>query len=325
MVTGNWGDFVNGVSAKVNEIIDETEDLTPSFVESGLFDVVSNPDAQIYRTEGVTGLSYLQQFDEGDQIKEDRTYQSYKTEYSMKQYGSKVAISQMLAKTRPADLEAKLNEVRQLMIASQRSLKKHAWQVIANGFSTTDTFGDLPISRLSDAVSMFSTAHPSQVTGVANRSNRVASNAVYSESNQYTAIKQIREQLNDRGVEIGYEEDFCVVLPPALEKLGVEINKSMKRQGTANNDLNYYEGIVDVVSSTYLGNASNGIANADTSWFVFAKNPPHKMMKYVSLIDPKIEQTVDFDTKSIRVSVDGAWAMGYSNWEFSCGSDGSAA
>lgn len=322
MVTGNFGDFVKGVSARVNEIIDETMDLTPSFLETGLWDVAQS-DGLIYRTQGVTGFSYLEQFDENDSLKKDRTFQSFKTEYVIKQYGKVVEVSQLLAKTRPAELEAKLDEVRQLMMAAQRSLKKHAWQVVVDSFSATDTSAELPISRLSDGVSMVSTAHTSLVTGVATRSNRVAANAVYSESNQFEAIKQIREQLNSRGIEIGYEEDFLVVVPPALEKLATEINKSIKRQGTANNDLNFYEGIVDVVSSTYLGNASNGVANADTSWWIFAKNPPQTSMKYTTLVDPKIEQHVNFHTKSIEISVDAAWAFGYSNWEFLSGSDGS--
>jgi len=323
MVTGEFNDFVNGVTARVNEIIDKTQDLTPSFLASGLFDVVNTPEDLVYRTQGVTGLSYLESKDEMGSLKKDKTAQSYSTEYVMKEKGKVVEISQLLAKTRTADLEAKLSEVRQLMIAAQLTLKKHAWQVLNDGFSATDLQADLPVSRLNDAVSMFSTAHPSMVTGVANRSNRVASNAVYSESNQYTAIKQVHEQLNDRGLEVGYDGDYLVVVPPALLKLATEINKSLKRSDTANNDLNYYEGIVDVVSSSFLGNASNGITNADTTWSVHAKTPPEPSMKFVSLISPKIEQQVDFHTKAIEVSVDGAWAFGYSNWEFMCGSDGS--
>jgi len=39
-------------------------------------------------------------------------------------------------------------------------------------------------------------------------------------------------------------------------------------------------------------------------------------------MDPKIEKDADFDTKAIKVSVDGAWAFGYSNWEYVAGSTG---
>ena len=108
MNTGNWGDFVKGVSARVDEIIDDTRELGPTFMEAGLFEKVMS-DGLIYRTEGVTGLNYLEIFDEGDSVKEDRTYHAYKTEYAMKQSGKVVSISQMLANTRSSELEAKLS------------------------------------------------------------------------------------------------------------------------------------------------------------------------------------------------------------------------
>ena len=199
MNTSNWGEFVKGVSARIDEIIDETKDLGPGFMEAGIFEKVQS-DGLIYRTEGVTGLNYLEIFDEGDSIKEDRTYPAYKTEYAMKQQGKIITISQMLMKTRPAELEAKLGEIKQAMIAANRTINKWAWQVLVDGFVTTDSDSNFPIARLSDAVSMFSTAHPSKVSGVANRSNRVASNAVLSETNLFTAKKMITEQLNGRGL-----------------------------------------------------------------------------------------------------------------------------
>ena len=319
-LTSSWGDFLSGVSARINEIIDDTADMTPSFMGTGLWKSVK-ADSMQYNTEGVTGLNYLEIFDEGDSIKEDETSPQYQTNYVMKQFGKIVSISQMLAETRPSELEAKLDEVKQLRIAANRTLNKHAWQVLVDGFSTSDSSSNYPISRLSDAVSMFSTAHPSRVSGVSNRSNRLASDPVLSETNLFTAIKMIREQLNGRGLPTGYEGGFTLVVPPALEKLAAEITKSELQSNGANNDLNYYKGIVDVISSVYIGAAHGG---SDTAWYVFANNPSDVSMRYVYLIEPKIEYETDFDTKAIRVSVDGAWAMGYSNWEMTAASDGTA-
>ena len=71
MLTGNWAEFVNGVSARIDEIIDETKDMGPSFQQSGLWRTEQSDDAQIYRTNGVTGLKQLELFEEGDSIKED--------------------------------------------------------------------------------------------------------------------------------------------------------------------------------------------------------------------------------------------------------------
>lgn len=324
MTTGQFGDFVNGVSARVNEIIDQTKDKTPNFIESGLFGIVNTPDDLIYRTQGVVGLSYLERKDEAGAYKRDRTYPAYQTEFVLEEKGKIVEISQLLAKTRPAMLEEKLSEVKQLMLSAQRTLKKHAWYVLIDGFATTDTSVNYPTMRLNDGVSFFSTSHPSKVTGVANRSNRVASNLELSPESAFTAQRMIREQKNGRGLEIGYEGQYVFVVPPALEKLATEMFKSTKASDTGNNDINYFTGISDFMSVTYLGNASNGQTNADTSFYCFAKNVDNdeRSMKYVVLIPPKIEMQVDFNTKALQVSIDGAWTFGYSSFEYTAASNG---
>lgn len=322
MNTSNWGDFVKGVSARVDEIIDDTKDMGPSFMSSGLFKK-DTADGLIHRTEGVTGLGYLEDFDEDGELKSDRTYPAYKTEYTIKPKGKIINISQLLMKTRPAELEAKLGEVRQQMIAANRTLNKWAWQVLVDAFSLTNSEASLPISRLSDAVALISASHPSLVPGVANRSNLLSGNPVYSEENQNLAIIQLREMLNGRGLPISYEGKFVVVVPPALEKLAKEINKSVLRSGTTDNDFNYYNGIVDVVVSNYLGAAAGG---SDTAWFVVAKDAGvEASLRYISLIEPKIERDVNFKTKSIEISVDMACAFGYSNFEYIAGASGAGA
>jgi len=319
MITGNWGEFVKGVSARVDEIIDETQELGPSFMDAGIFEKVQS-DGMIYRTEGVTGLGYLEIFDQGDSIKEDRTYPAYKTEYAMKQSGKIVSISQMLANTRSSELESKLDEVKQNMIAANRTLNKWAWQVFVDGFATSDSNSNFPTARLSDAVALYATTHPSLVSGVANRSNRGASDPLLTETNLFTLIKMVREQLNGRGLPIAYDGKFILVVPPTLEKTAVEITQSVLRSGTGNNDVNYFVGgLTDVVTSVYLGAANSG---SDTAWYVVASDAMKASFKYVSLVDPKIEKEVDFDTKAIRVSVDMAVAFGYSNFEYTAASDG---
>ena len=319
--TNSAGDFLDGVSARVAEIIEDTKDMNPSFLSTGLFKTI-NSDALQYNTEGVSGLGLLQPFAENDSIPEDETYAQYKTEYVAKQYGEIVSISQLLANTRPADLENKLNEVKQLMIAANRSLDTHAWQVLNDGFSASDSVTGLPISRLSDGLSQFSTSHTSRVPNVAVRSNRLASNVVLSESNLFTAMKMLREMLNGRGQLMGYQGGFTLVIPPALEKLAQEITQSTLKSDTADNDLNFYTGTINTVVSNYLGAASG--LGSDTQWFVFANDPMNLSLRYVPLLSPKVEQERDFDTKAQRVSIDGAWAFGYSNFEYGVASDGSA-
>lgn len=331
MITGNWGDFVKGVSAKVNEIIDETKDLAPSWKGLPIYKEVKT-DGLIYRTEGVVGFDYVKEFDENDSISYDKTYPAYKTEYVIGQKGKGVTISQLLMATREQDLEAKLDEVRQLRIAMNRSLEKNFWTILNDGFKTTNTSSDFPTYRLSDGVSLFNTSHPSLVPDVAVRSNVIlgTGSGVYTgvnpklnETSLNEAILQLQLMLNGRGLPINYSGNIVLIVPASLRKLAMEITKSDLRSNTGNNDTNYYKGgWIDVISSTYLDSANGGSA---TQWFVAAApgNAENAVaMRYVSLIEPKIEHNVDFDTKSVKISVDGACAFGYSNFEHIIGSTG---
>lgn len=249
----------------------------------------------------------------------------------MSQKGKAVTISQMLMATRPAELEAKLDEVRQLRISMNRSLEKNFWTILNDGNAITDSSANFPTYRLDDGVSFFNASHPSKVPGVAVRSNVITGtgSGVYSgvnptlnETSLFEAIKQLREMKNGRNLPINYNGKVVLVVPTALEKLAVEITKSELRSDTGNNDTNFYVGKVDVIATTYLGAANGG---SDTAWYVMAmpgEADNAVSLRYVSLIDPKIEQDVDFDTKAIKISIDGACAFGYSNFEYAVKSTG---
>jgi hypothetical protein len=276
-------------------------------------------DALIHRTEGVVGFGYVEEFDENDGIKYDRTYPAYKTEYVMGQKGKGVSVSQLLMKTRPSELAYKLGEVKELRIAMNRSLERNFWAILNDGFGTTDGSSDFPTYRLDDGVALFSASHPSKVPGVSVRSNLISGtgSGVYSgvnptlnETSLFEAIKQLREMYNGRELPINYSGKVVLVVPTALEKLAKEITDSVLRSDTSNNDTNYYNGAVDVITTTYLGAANGG---SDTQWFVMAAPGQAEnavSMRYVSLIAPKIEQDADFNTKSILISVDSACAYG---------------
>jgi len=321
-LTGNWPEFVKGVSARIDEIIVDTKDMAPSFQSLGLHKT-DIADGLIYRTTGVTGLGYLEIFDEGDAISEDRTYPAYTTEYVMKQSGKMTSISQMLAKTRMSELETKLGEVKENMAAAMRTLNRWAWQPLIDAFTTTGSQSNFPTAMLSDAVSLVSASHPSKVSGVAVRSNVVSGNPVLDKDSLWTAILQLKDQLSGRGLPLNYQGKMVLVVPHALEKKAIELTASILAPFDTDNQINYYKGIVDVAVVDYI-NAANG--GSDTAWFVIAKDVGDQAsLRYVTLISPKIEKDVDFATKAIKVTVDMACAFGYSNFEYIVGSTGLAA
>ena len=319
-LTSKWGDFVKGVDALINEVIDETKDVGPSFESFGVHKKIST-DQLTYRTYGVVGLGYIENFDEGDAIKEDETYPAYETEYVMQDKGKIVSISQKLAATSPEELTQKLDKVRQLKIALGRTIDKWAWQPLVDAFSTSDSSSEFPVSRLKDGVAMISASHPSKVPGVSNRSNLVAGNPVLSDTSLFNAELKIIEQLNGRGLPINYEGGFLLVVPPALKKTATELLDSPQKVDTTDNNINYYKGAdIDLAVVNYLSAANGG---SDTAWFLIAKDPMgQESMRVVSLIEPKIEKDIDFYTKAIKVSIDCSMVIGYSNFEFISGSDG---
>lgn len=325
MNSSEFYEFLAGVSARVDEVIADTKDLTPSFMSTGLFKEVMADDVA-YNTKGVTGLGRPQKRAEGGGISYDKAYPMYGTQYIVEDYDLAVTISQKLAKVRPMVLDEKIGEVRQARIAMNKGMNTHAWQIFRDAFVATDSDSNYPVARLDDGVAMISASHPSKVPGVAVRSNIVVSagvtNPALGETALFDAIKKLREQVDARGIPMEYEGRVLLLVPIALQKTATEITKSSLRSGTANNDVNYFaNGTVDVISSVHLGAAAGG---SDTAWFVVGIDAPEefKPFRFVKLIDPKIEQESDFNTKALNVSIDGSWAVGYSSWEYIVGSTG---
>lgn len=319
-LTSKWGRFIKGVDALINEIIDETKDMGPSFQSYGLHKVVKT-DQVSYNTVGVVGLGLLEGFDESNGIKEDETYPAYETKYIAKDMGKIVTISQRLAETSPVELKNKLDKVKQLKIAQGRTANKMAWRPLVDAFSTTDSSSDFPVCRLNDDVAMISASHPSKVPGVAVRSNLLAGNPVLSDTSLFNAQLKIIEQLNGRGLPINFEGGFILVVPPKLKRTATELLNSPQKIDSMDNNINYYKGEdIDLAVINYISAANGG---SDTAWFLIAKDPMgEQSMRFVTLIEPKIETEADFYTKAIAVSIDFSASVGYSNFEFITGSAG---
>lgn len=330
MNSSKFFEFVEGVSARVNEIIEETKDLAPSWKSLPIYKQV-NACGQ-YNTEGVVGLSEAEVFAEGDRISYDDIYPAYRTEYVTAQRGKAITITQKMMFSQTNEFETQIDKVRSLRYAVNRNLSHNFWAIFNDAFVTTNSSANRPICRLQDSVAMISASHPSRVPGVAVRSNLITGtgsgsysgvNPTLNETSLFEAIALVKEQKNGRGETINYEGKVVLVVPFRLEKLAKEITGSTLRSDTSNNDMNYYTGgTVEVLSSNYLGAANGG---SDTAWFVMAAPGQAEnavSIRYVECIAPKIETEKDFDTKSVKVSVDADAGFGYSNFEYIVGSTG---
>lgn len=144
------------------------------------------------------------------------------------------------------------------------SRDKNAFEQYNLGFTTTLS---------NDAVALFSNSH---VTLAGDTVDNLET-GVLSEANLDVSIQSLELQLTQDGT-LGGHAPACLLLPPALFKKGMEITKSALRQGTGNNDMNYYSelypGLI-VKRSPFLSAAQGG---SDTAWFLLSRD--HSMFRW---------------------------------------------
>ncbi len=142
---------------------------------------------------------------------------------------------------------------------------KKAFNQYTLGFTTVLT---------NDSVAAFSNSHITlDGTTVDNLET-----AALTESSLNTAFNSLMQQKTQDGT-LGGHIPALLLVPTALFKTATEITKSELRQGTANNDLNYYSMIypgLQVKHSPFLGAGQGG---SDTQWFLLSRD--HSMTRWV--------------------------------------------
>lgn len=179
-----------------------------------------------------------------------------------------------------------------------------AANVFNNGFSASYAGGD--------AVSLFSTAHPTIAAG--NQSNRVSSDL--SETALENALIDISLFKDDRGILIGAQA-VSLHLPPQLKFVAHRILKSEGRVATADNDTNAMRDM-GLFSKGYTVNHRFTDSNA---WFIRTDVPNGtKMFVRASLAT---KDDVDFLTGNMRYKARERYSFGWSDWRQWYGSAGS--
>ncbi len=189
-------------------------------------------------------------------------------------------------------------------------------QMMADVFNYGFTAGGGGLSTFTsgDALALFSNAHTRE-DGGATQSNYTTTDL--NEASIETGIVAMRTTLDHKG-QLYMSKADTLVVAPALEKEARILLNSQQRVGTANNDINPYQGALKLVVWDFLGSAAGG---SDTAWFLMDSSL--HALNFFNRSDRGLEGPEwDFDTKTAKWTVDVRHSVGFSGWRGVYGSKG---
>lgn len=301
----NWPDILDPAFRTIYG--EELKALPTKYTE--IFNIESS-SKDIEKDSSASGLSQMVVKTEGAPITYEDPNQGYDVTYThvTRALGSQITHEMWaddqfgVMRRRPRDLAR----------AKTRTQESTASDILNYGFTAGG--GGKASFTSGDSLALFSAAH-TRTDGGAVQSNY--STADLAEDSLEVALVTMRATLDDKGQLVMVSPDTLVVAP-ALEKEARILLDSQQRTGTANNDINPYNGRLKLVVWDYLGSAAGG---SDTAWFVLDSSL-HKL-NYFNREDGSIEgPNYDFDTKSAKWSVLARFSVGFSDWRGTYGSKG---
>lgn len=275
-----------------------------------VFNVLNSSRAYEKET-AASGLSRLVKKSQGDAIKYEDKVPGYDVTYTHESYALGSSVTHEMWEDDQFNVMQRLP--RDLALAKIRSKEQAAADIFNYGFTAGG--GGTAVFTGGDAKALFATDHPATGDGVAAQSNTTT--ADLDEDSLETALVTMRQTLDNKG-QLQMVAPDTLVVPPALEKEARILLDSSGRVGTANNDVNPYQGRLKVVVWDYLGSALGG---SDTAWFVFDSGM--HWLQWFNREDGSVEgPEYDFDTKTAKWSTMCRWSVGFSDWRGVYGSKG---
>ena len=168
---------------------------------------------------------------------------------------------------------------------------------LIQGLPTTDNYDS------GDAVSLFSTAHPT-IAGVF--SNTLTTQADLNETSLEQALIDIAAMTDERGLKIA-AKGVKMIVPSASQFTAERLFKSQGRVGTADNDINAIKSM-GMVPQGYRVN--NYLTDTD-SWYITTDVP--NGMKHFDRAPLTTKMEGDFDTGNVRYKARARYVFGVSD------------
>lgn len=264
----------------------------------------------IEKDSSASGLSKLVRRSEGQAITYEDEIQGFDVTYTHVEDALGTSVSNKLYE------DDQFNVILKKPTHLARARVRTEEQMMADVFNYSFTAGGGGLSPFTsgDALALFSASHTREDGGA------VQSNLTTQDLNEYSienGLVGIRTTLDHKG-QLFMAKGDTLVVAPALEKEAYILMNTVNRVGTANNDINPYQGRLKVVVWDFLGSAAGG---SDTAWFILDSSL--HSLNFFNRSDRGLEGPYwDFDTKTAKWSVDVRHSVGFSSWRGVYGSKG---
>ena len=313
---GKWTDLIPDTGLKISEVFDQG-DLE---YQPGVFSILrqdSGTGAQKNYT-GKTGFGTISSFQDGDDVPTIQRYKTYTTQVSYTNYGGSVEVTKNTIEDR--DFAQELGEMKDLSRAVNYSVDLAGFQLFNGGFATTTNVNGYEMTWYGDAKPLFSTIHPSVVPGASTQSNASSTGIKLSHDNLEVARLALELQQTDNGKALTMVGKTTLIVPLNQEKTGRQTLESAFTPESANNAVNIYRGMIDMMATKFLDTVNGGL---NTEWFLVNMGV-HKLYH-----DTRQEKRLEMDTnirnKVVTFTVDARWADHAREWKGTWGSKGNLA
>jgi len=296
------GNFADELDPSIRTIFFDRYDQEPQVMPQ-VFNVLTTSQ-QTETDSATTAFGKLQQTSELGSLDYEDPLKMYRTTYTPLKYTKGFKVSQELKE------DDQNNVIMRMPAALAKSVvyttEYWAASVFNNAFSTSYT-------SYGDALPLCSTAH-TRADGGSNQSNASGNGITLNEANLETARLAAEKALNDKGEIVNFRMDNLLI-PIDLRKTAQILTESTLRPGTANNDVNIYTGVFNIITWRYI--------TSTTAWFLLDKS--NQLLQWFWRIRPEFKNDYNFDADAALYKVRIRFAYGWSDWRGVWGSAGDAA
>lgn len=295
------GNFQDELDPAVRQIFFDRYDEEPQVMPK-IFNILTS-DRDSESDSATTAFGKLQETSELGALDYEDPVKMYKTTYTHLKYTKGFKVSQELVE----DDQHNVISMMPKALAKSVVYTTEYWgaSVLNNGFTTTYT-------SYGDGKPLFSTGHTRADGGTA-QSNASSTGIVLSETNLETGRLALETALNDKGEIVNFKADRLIV-PVDLRKTAMILTESSLRPGTANNDVNIYEGALQVIPWRYV--------TTSTNWFL--QDSRNHLLQWFWRVRPEFKSDFNFDADAALYKVRVRFSYGWSDWRGIWGSKGDA-